>query len=376
MGDYSHKERNHMKKKYFIALLTIVALTLSACNKPSAGDETGSEATPASPTEMQATAYAGQTQAFGIKTQTAEVAPSAIPTFTPTATFIPTLVPTDTPLPTFTPTPEVVVIPDDAFIVDGCPKKSFGNHPDTGEPLVFDMPGYPGDPDVRCHYVIWSPSRPVAVIIKTDGLTAEAGIFSFWFHGTYNLDGTLNGCPEEKVSDPKCEGTFVATGTVVVPAGVIVDVNFYNDVNKAHSRFNYVGNPNFACEYVGNDVVDENGNVIVHTEDNIVVPFFAGDNGTIYEFDRSLPSPQHCPGHENVVVPTPSTDDEGHCSAPTDNDWVWYENSFWRYEGQAISFQVPSQILRVDFKNTDSKINTAYNGDQVDSAVLANAYCK
>lgn len=354
-----------------IATLAILALALSACNL---GSNSNTESTPISPDQVQATTDAQMTQIVGTMTQTAEV-PSQAPTITPQPTLTATIpaLPTNTPLPTATPT-QFVVIPDNAIIVDGCPEKSFGYHPDTGEPLVFDMPGYPGDPDVRCHYVIWSPSRPTAIILE-EGV--EGFIGSFWFHGTYNLDGTLNGCPEEKVSDPKCEGTFVGTGVMIVPAGVIMDVNFYNDVNKAHARFTKVGNPNFACEYVGNDVVDENGNVIVHTEDNIIVPFFAGKNGTIYEFDRSLPSPQHCPGYEAVVNPTSSTDTEsGTCAAPTSDDWVWYENTFWRYEGSSISFQVPSQIIRVDFKDADGKINTSYNGDQVDNAVLANAYCE
>lgn len=87
-------------KSTIFAFLAILALTLSACNVP-AGDS-NSEPTPAGPTEMAATAFVAQTQAFGILTQTAEVVPSAIPTYTPTPSPIPA---TNTPLPTATQIP-------------------------------------------------------------------------------------------------------------------------------------------------------------------------------------------------------------------------------------------------------------------------------
>jgi hypothetical protein len=219
---------------------------------------------------------------------------AATNTATPAPTYAP---PTATPPPTLEPTlaPEATAtVPANTIVIHSCPTESLGYHPDTGAALIFKMHPYTSDPQVVCEFEAYSGSEDIQIMVATDG----ANIVADWLHGyQYNLDGRLvDECQEANlIAAPQCEGTWVATQTYVVPKGDLVHVYVYQNVVFAHRRFTMEGKPNFACEFAGSSFVARDGLTIVHSEDSIRVPAWATGLGTIYEFDRTLINPQHCP---------------------------------------------------------------------------------
>lgn len=126
-----------------------------------------------------------------------------------------------------------------------CPPASAGTNPVTGDPLIAELYPYPG---VSCEYEYVNEYDDVLVNIPdgTAALIADWGVT----------------CPEGAL----CEGTWVATKSFRLPAGILVHVFLYTSAEAAQGRF-----PSFAAEYVAQG----------HTDANVRVPTWAAGFGNV-----------------------------------------------------------------------------------------------
>lgn len=301
----------NLKKFTFgrLAIFTLaLTLILSACNMPGfSGDTT--EAIATTPMNDQENYNLALTQAASLQTQTAEVAaPSAVPTFTPTAIILPTQASTNTPLPTFTPMPTFTATqpPFNGIIINDCPDSFMGYHPDSGEKLEFGLLPYVdkktglGDYNVICVFEAFSLDQEIKVVFS-NGVVA---IVADWSHGTYNDDGTLKvACP----TGWECEGTWMAKSDIIIPIGTITKIYVYKQEQPARQRFTETiswtdpapgSMAPFACEYIAKEG---------HDMRNIRVAAWAvNGKNTIYGFAIPFGLEGHltCPGYE-TWNPTP-----------------------------------------------------------------------
>lgn len=121
-------------------------------------------------------------------------------------------------------TEEPVSEPPFDVTINGCPVGSLGTNPNTGEPLIFKMDPYPG---VLCEFELYYNTQ-IAKVSFPDG---QSPLVQDW----------AISCP----TGPLCEGTWVQTDTVYVPAGVLVHYWVYPNSYTVQARF-----PTFACEYL------------------------------------------------------------------------------------------------------------------------------
>lgn len=275
--------------------MAILVLTLSACSF----GQKAPTSTPQGELDQQS---AVQTQIAGILTQTAVVAPSAIPTYTPTPIPVQASA-TNTPLPTFTPMPTYTATetPFNGIVINDCPDSFMGYHPDSGKKLEFAlMPYAPGDTNVICVFEAFSLDQE----IKVDFSNGVVAIVADWSHGTYNDDGTLkDACP----TGWECEGTWVAKSDITIPIGTIAKLYVYKQEQPAKQRFTETiswTDPTpgsmapFACEYIAKEG---------HDMRNIRVAAWAvNGKNTIYGFAIPLGLEGHltCAGYESWN-PTP-----------------------------------------------------------------------
>lgn len=186
-------------------------------------------------------------------------------------------------------------------VIDVCPEKSLGYHPDTGEALIFhdhdffyhqdpnDPTKMTGDANILCEFELYSLSSDYQITLPEGG----ADIVADWSHG-WNYDeagNLLDLCP----TGAECEGTWVAVKDFIVHKGDLVHVFVYQREQPAKQRFTtkitWTGGfmDPFACEYISK---------AGHDMANIRVPEWADQFGTIYGFglDDSDPSFLTCPG--------------------------------------------------------------------------------
>jgi hypothetical protein len=134
-----------------------------------------------------------------------------------------------------------------AIVLPACPP-SAGKNPVTGTELISKLNPYPG---VACEYEYVNLTDPVTVTIPA----GQAALIADW--------GVT--CP----TGPVCEGTWLATSSFRLPAGILAHVYLYVAREAAEGRF-----PSFACEYVATPG---------HTMENIRVPGWAAGMGTILQ---------------------------------------------------------------------------------------------
>lgn len=213
--------------------------------------------------------------------------------------------PTTPPIEQAKPTPA----PFDGLTINDCPTASLGYHPDSGKPLEFQMYPYvkadgTGDTNVLCIYEVLDLKNPVKVHFSN----TVVAIVADWSHGTYNDNGTLkDACP----TGWECEGTWVATGDFIIPAGTLSNLHVYIREAPAKQRFTETiswTNPApagsmapFACEYIATQG---------HSMANIRIPAWAqaqGEVGTIYDFGLPVGNPKRltCDGYPIDWAPLP-----------------------------------------------------------------------
>ena len=351
----------------FMGIIGLIGVGLYRNSNAAQGNMTPPPATVV-PVSANATTEAYNAIESAARTQAAGTVVAEIETAQPSQEPAQTIVP---PIPsTLTPMPATATQTDEQ-LYSACPTESLGKHPDSDQPLIFVKDPYPG---VLCEFEVFFLDRDYKIDL-VDGV--QGALVADWLHGKrYDpITGKLlDACP----TGSKCEGTWVMIGDGTVPAGSMYHLYVYADVNIAKARF--LGSPNiktadrtgsFACEYLdySNSINGEG----THDNDNIRVP--AGVDATT----GTVAGHTGCVGYDGtpkeagvIEANTPA------CIAPTDNDWIWREGTFWHYVGDPIHFQVPSWILKVVYEdNTNSNIDlTATNGQEVTNAIAAKAYCE